>query len=350
VAAAATGRQIAANGSIRSVVEKSNSYNNVNGNTSSSNNSNNNNILSSINNSTRSLKRTSTGVSRSSSVRRSSFRDKEKAARKLDTSFKDVLYATENQDTTTTSTTTTIPNELNSNQNSDPKSTNQLNYQQEHRENPMTKPIVINHLKNGDFVDTNNKIVKIISNNVQNQLSTNSDDFNNNQLSTNPSKPTSQIARIHSNGSATFPIIPHPRQQQQQQQQQQTSSNFSMASSILSSTSSIMSKAAAAAPNLEQKQNSTDSTINTTLSSHASAVAVAVVAAPPINPAETTRPIPVRFDQPMRYRDGSVKYKFTSNETIGARETHRNEFSDINIDVKDSKFWKCSKCHRCSIM
>jgi protein phosphatase 1 regulatory subunit 16A len=51
------------NGSIRSVAEKSNSYNNVNGNISSSNNSNNN-ILSSINNSTRSLKRTSTGVSR----------------------------------------------------------------------------------------------------------------------------------------------------------------------------------------------------------------------------------------------------------------------------------------------
>ena len=33
----------------------------------------------------------------SSSVRRTSFRDKEKAARKLDTSFKDVLYASENQ-------------------------------------------------------------------------------------------------------------------------------------------------------------------------------------------------------------------------------------------------------------
>ena len=73
--------------------------------------------LNNPNNSTRSLKRTSTGVSRryivifkhfnlffkftnsmfffvfSSSVRRTSFRDKEKAARKLDTSFKDVLYA-----------------------------------------------------------------------------------------------------------------------------------------------------------------------------------------------------------------------------------------------------------------
>ena len=49
------------------------------------------------NNSTRSLKRTSTGVSRSSSVRRSSFREREKASRKLDTSFKDVLYAQNNQ-------------------------------------------------------------------------------------------------------------------------------------------------------------------------------------------------------------------------------------------------------------
>ena len=36
---------------------------------------------------------------KSSSVRRSSFRDKEKAARKLDTSFKDVLYATEHHET-----------------------------------------------------------------------------------------------------------------------------------------------------------------------------------------------------------------------------------------------------------
>lgn len=49
------------------------------------------------NNSTRSLKRTSTGVSRSSSVRRSSFREREKASRKLDTSFKDVLYAQNKQ-------------------------------------------------------------------------------------------------------------------------------------------------------------------------------------------------------------------------------------------------------------
>ena len=38
----------------------------------------------------------------SSSVRRSSFRDKEKAARKLDTSFKDVLYATEQHETENT--------------------------------------------------------------------------------------------------------------------------------------------------------------------------------------------------------------------------------------------------------
>ena len=43
------------------------------------------------------MKRTSTGVSRSSSVRRSSFREREKASRKLDTSFKDVLYAQNNQ-------------------------------------------------------------------------------------------------------------------------------------------------------------------------------------------------------------------------------------------------------------
>ena len=54
------------NGSIRSVAtaEKSNSYNNVNNGNISNSNSSNNNILTSINNSTRSLKRTSTGVSR----------------------------------------------------------------------------------------------------------------------------------------------------------------------------------------------------------------------------------------------------------------------------------------------
>jgi hypothetical protein len=69
------------NNLVKNVGDKTNSNNNIN------------------NSSTRSLKRTSTGVSRSSSVRRSSFRDKEKC-KKLDTSFKDVLYASEAQDNT----------------------------------------------------------------------------------------------------------------------------------------------------------------------------------------------------------------------------------------------------------
>ncbi|RNA38698.1 phosphatase 1 regulatory subunit 16A-like, partial [Brachionus plicatilis] len=65
---------------------------------SSSNNSLNNGSIKGNNSSSRSLKRTSTGVSRSSSVRRSSFREKEKAARKLETSFKEFIYASEAQE------------------------------------------------------------------------------------------------------------------------------------------------------------------------------------------------------------------------------------------------------------
>lgn len=65
---------------------------------SSSNNSLNNGSIKGNNSSSRSLKRTSTGVSRSSSVRRSSFREKEKAERKLETSFKEFIYATEAQE------------------------------------------------------------------------------------------------------------------------------------------------------------------------------------------------------------------------------------------------------------
>ena len=48
--------------------------------------------------------------------------------------------------------------------------------------------------------------------------------------------------------------------------------------------------------------------------------------------------------------DDGVKYKFISNETIGAKASLANEFSDINIEVGESKFWKCSKCLKCTIM
>ncbi len=82
------------NSTLRGTADKSSNGNGVNSIGSSSSAINN----STINSSTRSLKRTSTGVNRSSSVRRSSFRDKEKAARKLDTSFKDVLYASEGKE------------------------------------------------------------------------------------------------------------------------------------------------------------------------------------------------------------------------------------------------------------
>ncbi len=46
-----------------------------------------------------------------------------------------------------------------------------------------------------------------------------------------------------------------------------------------------------------------------------------------------------------------VKYKFISNETIGAKNSPNNEFCDVNSESASGKFSKCSKClKRCFVM
>ena len=42
-----------------------------------------------------------------------------------------------------------------------------------------------------------------------------------------------------------------------------------------------------------------------------------------------------------------VKYKFVSNETIGAKSAMNNEFCDIQSDTESNKFRKCTKCLKC---
>lgn len=42
-----------------------------------------------------------------------------------------------------------------------------------------------------------------------------------------------------------------------------------------------------------------------------------------------------------------VKYKFVSNETIGAKSAMNNEFCDLDSEDEASKFKMCSKCVKC---
>lgn len=42
-----------------------------------------------------------------------------------------------------------------------------------------------------------------------------------------------------------------------------------------------------------------------------------------------------------------VKYKFVSNETIGAKSAMNNEFCDLQSENETSKFERCLKCIKC---
>jgi hypothetical protein len=291
----------------------------------------------------------------------------------------------------------------------------------------VTTPIIINHLKSEantkkeDIVDTRNSkpamptVVKIVNNNapatnnnknlvlplntdsvnVRNELISNNldsksksnmpfqntsnttDDHNNNQLKLNSnisSNQVNQIARIHSNGSGTFPI-PHPREVNKNKnlatspnpvQNLTASSNMSMSSSITSSVSlahnnnnqnihnnSISNKNTITNEYRDSSNQKNFNDNNTTQKSvSSSSIAVIDVKTPPSLKYPLSSPTSPKIQQPKftNNNDDGVKYKFTSNETIGAKASLNNEFSDINIDVEQSKFWKCSKCNKCSIM
>lgn len=164
----------------------------------------------------------------------------------------------------------------------------------------------------------------------------------------------SQIARIHSNGSSAAP----PRQQQQQHQ------NFSMTSSVISSSSLPPS---ALPPQSNQPNNNITSSTNSssmTSSSVNNSIAVIDVKAIPGNGRQLTAPTTM-VTQPGRMMnsypagnantttvavdDDGVRYKFVSNQTIGAKSSQHNEFDDINMDsMSDTgKTNGCGKCLRC---
>ncbi len=48
--------------------------------------------------------------------------------------------------------------------------------------------------------------------------------------------------------------------------------------------------------------------------------------------------------------DDGVKYKFISNETIGAKSAMNNEFCDLQSDVESNRLRRCLKCIKCCIV
>ncbi len=49
--------------------------------------------------------------------------------------------------------------------------------------------------------------------------------------------------------------------------------------------------------------------------------------------------------------DDGVKYKFVSNETIGAKSAMNNEFCDLQSETESNNFRRCLKCiNCCSVM
>ena len=189
---------------------------------------------------------------------------------------------------------------------------------------------------------------------------TSTDDHNNNQL-----KPTSgQIARIHSNGSGTFP---HPNPNQNVPSSNLTaSSNLSMGSSTVSSTSLPPNTNVTVNPYQNGHKNANHTSNPSAQKTSAASIAVIDVKTPPsingpVLDKNQRREFTPQLQQPTNIQpnnmnsmqlkhDVDVKYKFTSNVTIGAKESLTTEFSDINNDTEPSRLSKCAKCLRCSIM
>lgn len=425
----------------------------TNGSIKSTDKSTNNNSTSNNSNTGRSIKRTSTGVNRSSSVRRSSFRDKEKASRKLDASFKDVLYASEIQgnenvesgeitgangtnitgggsragaaSSSTSSSgfkSASVENNNNlSNNNNNPRHRSLDESISASLVNETTtggatttsmdedvvdgagggvdvidmptspvNPIIINHkdesvIMNATTTTSSNSnavagggnklttVVKIVNPpqitifeasplvNGPRQGTHMINNTTNNSTLTN----VSQIARIHSNGSALLTGAAGTTINTTTNNNN-NNPNFSMTSSAISS-SSLPPPAHLQAPN--NNNNSSNSSSSLTSSSMAgmnSSIAVIDVksssnhhrqqpaTASVIANNNNNNNRMVQQQQPHAVvnnnnDDDGVRYKFVSNQTIGAKSSQRNEFDDINMDsVSDSgKTNGCGKCLRC---
>lgn len=385
-----------------------------------------------INNSTRSLKRTSTGVSRSSSVRRSSFRDKEKAARKFDTSFKDVLYANETEenlanlmapkkDESKTRQSVEMDEKLNNlknknvvkivnntQSNSFSAINNQKSSNTHHHHNQLNEPSTFTS-SNTNNTNTNN-ITTNTNTNMNNKKSF-VDDHNNNQLlkigsnQSNQSAAAAVVARIQSNGMGSV------NSNSIQKNLITSNTNASVTSSLSNGSNSFISNSSVyPASNNNNNNNiksynhvaqitkSADSTLenssvavinvnNLEVSSiRPGGIAKKPAISEPNDPRTTvqlqnnrpassieaigrtttvqptistnsrfinqqTRPTNDKENLVNATDVDGVKYKFISNETIGAKNSPNNEFGDVNSESASGKFSKCSKClKRCFVM
>lgn len=166
------------------------------------------------------------------------------------------------------------------------------------------------------------------------------DDFNNNQLKLNNEAnnstltAVSQIARIQSTGAYTGPVNNNA--------QNLALSNYSMSTSLMS-TSTL-------------PQNTSNLSHNTISTSSIAVIDVSSSIKSKKDDENQTVPN-VKISQPNRNdfdlsMSEGVKYKFISNQTIGAVNKTASEFDDFNIDSENNhghhKRLKCFKC--CSVM
>ena len=214
-------------------------------------------------------------------------------------------------------------------------------------------------------------------NNNQLKLSTNSNGLNANNVNNSTLTTVTQIARIHSNGTST------QYQQHQQQVNKNTnpngnantnnnltaSSNYSMTSSLVSTTSlPVVTSSLYNTSNLSQSNQMQAQINNSSINSNntVSTTSIAIIdVTPNKNNKQQQEPLghkentayktstnqPSAMTNKLIVMNDDVKYKFISNETIGAKASINNEFSDINMDSSSSKFnSKCSKCYKCCVM
>lgn len=246
-----------------------------------------------------------------------------------------------------------------------------------------------------NFVDDyNNNQLRIAQNNTSTSTANNTT-INPNLTNNNNSTLTtvSQVARIHSNGSVltyqnnTATTNLSAVNNNNNLNTNMSGSNFSMSSSLVSTSSTIpvnqqnghLSSSFYNTSNLSQPNGNnlvasvTNGTVintsenNQNQNSTVSTSSIAVIDVNNVsNLSNNTKRIiemephfnngttSAYTKQPMtanKYNNGGlddgVKYKFISNETIGAKSSINNEFADVQVDTGSSKFSKCVKCLKC---
>lgn len=233
--------------------------------------------------------------------------------------------------------------------------------------------------KNGKNLTTVVRIVNNTQSNTNSKYNQNEpskkpyiDDHNNNQLKITQQTNHINVARIHSNGIQT----------------NHKNTNASISSNSISFASSSNNKtrdttldnsgnnSSVAVINVNSlEMNSTNKSINSSILKkthlnetedqssiyfNTNRTTTTINPIETINKTTTVQPVSNQYNQRSNTNtfkesvssdvDG-VKYKFKSNETIGAKNTTNNEFCDVNSDSTSSKFTKCSKClKRCFVM